>query len=407
MTRCSTRRRVARVSFKARLSDVDTIEATSDSTLVITTKRANVDILESISIVRMAPKHKHEAERPFTSTGLGTGPFMLDNVASDESSMLIVKNPNFWREDDALLDAIDWKFLGDAALVPAAIRTQRIDVWGSDLSKGHIPLIRQSPRIQIVIFPKLQYAAVWFKWGANKPWDDLKVRQAMSLAIDRPAHLKGAWLETDVVAQFTLEGQWALPLSEVQKFPGWGPDYDANLARAKDLMKEAGFEDGFKAEVKYPTSGNWEPSSNVLQQMMQKINVDLVLRGADVATTVAARNAGDFELLNWPNVPALSSPNDILSVFSTRGSYVNFGYESDKVDELWDKALGEFDMAARLKLVNEIERLLFTELPALPTVSRSGTMGVWDYVMGFAPTGLWYNSGTFQHRHTWIDQSKK
>ena len=58
---------------------------------------------------------------------------------------------------------------------------------------------------------------------------------------------------------------------------------------------------------------------------------------------------------------------------------------------MFDRALGTFDIGERKQLINDIERELFREMPALPTVSRSGTMGSWDYVMGFAPHGLWYH----------------
>ena len=393
---------------KGRLGDVATVQVVDDRTLVITTKRPTTDIIEAISIVRMAPKHKHATERPFLRTALGTGPFKFESVASDESRMILVRNTDYWRSGgEPLLDAIDWVFLGDTALIVPAIKTKRIDVWGSDFSKGHIPLIKGISGLRIDAFPKLQYATLWFRHGIGMPWEDIRVRQAMSLAIDRPAHRKAAWLDTDEVAQFTLPGKWALPASEVAKAPGWGPDFAANLARAKQLMKDAGYADGFKATIKYPTSGNWDPSSNVLQQMLREIKVDLTLKGADVATTAGARNKGEFELLNWPNVPSLSSPNDILLVFSAGGTYVKHGWSDAELNGLWDRALGAFDVAERLKLVNEMERILFRELPALPTVSRSGTMGVWNYVMDFAPTGLWFNSGTFQMRTTWIDQSKK
>ena len=392
---------------KGRLGDVASVVPVSDRELLITTKRPTTDILEAISIVRMAPKHKHATERPFTSTSLGTGPFMLENVASDESSMRIVRNPNFWRPGLPFLDAVEWFFLGDPALMVPALRTKRIDVWASDLRKAQIALVSENPRIQVVVFPKLQYGALWMRLGIGKPWDDLKVRQAMSLAINREAHVRAAWLDTDVVAQFTLAGPYALPASEVEKSPGWGPDFAANLARAKQLMIDAGYADGFKAQIKYATSGNWEPSSNVLQQMLREIKVDLTLRGADVPTTGADRAKGDFELMNTVNVPALSSPNDILLAFTKGSTRIRFGYSNAEVQTLWDQALGTFDVPERTKLINKIERILFMELPALPMVSRTGTMGIWDYVNGFAPTGLWFNSGAFQMRGTWIDQSKK
>lgn len=393
--------------YKARISDVESVTAAADGTIVITTKRPTAAIIEAISIVRMAPKHAHATQRPFTTMAVGTGPFMLDDLAADESSVREVKNPDYWRDGEPFLDAVEFIFLSDHALQLAALRAQRIDAWMSDFAKGQIPVIKSEQRINLRVFPKLQYATLWFKLGEGHPWDDLRVRQAMSLAIDRPAHLQAAWLETDEIGQFALPGAWALPASEVQTYPGWGPDFAANLAQAKELMQEAGYADGFSAELKFPESGNWAPSSATLQQMMREINIDITLRGLEVAAASAARRSGEFELLNWPNVPALSDPNDILFVFTSTNTYVGHGYGNAMVDEMFDRALGTFDVGERKQLINDIERELFREMPALPTVSRSGTMGSWDYVMGFAPHGLWYHGGTWQFRTIWIDQSKK
>ena len=393
--------------YKARLADVTSVTAPDKNTLVIKTKRPTASIVESISIVRMVPKHRYPAERPFINKALGTGPFILDQLSADGSTLKERKNPNYWRPNEPKLDGLEFTFLSDPAIQLSSLRTKRIDGWMSDFSKGQVTSLKEELRLQVKIFPKLQYAVVWLRLGLGKPWDDIRVRQAMSLAIDRPGHIKAAWLDTDETSQFALPGPWALPQSEVQQQPGWGADYAANVTKAKQLLKDAGFANGFNVEIKFPLTGNWEPSSQTIQQMFRQIGINMTLRGQEIAATLAALRSGEFELINYPNVPALSDPNDILFPFTTANSYVKSGYSNTNVDEAYQKAVGTFDQAERKRLINSIERELFASMPALPTVSRSGTMGSWDYVKDFAPHGLWFHSGTWQFRNMWIDQSLK
>ncbi|MBI4308479.1 MAG: ABC transporter substrate-binding protein [Chloroflexi bacterium] len=390
-------------SHKARLSTVTGVQSAGDYTVTIKTSAPTAALIETLSTIKIAPKHVHQGKRPFKSTALGTGPFALEMFRADQSGFLLRKNPAYFVKGLPYLDAIDYITIRDDKAREAVLRAGRADASTIDITDGGVQALKEHPRIKLLVFPKLQYAALWFRFGLGKPWEDVKVRRAVSLAIDRDALIKAAWPGENPAA-FVLPGPWALPQTEVSAYPGFGKDAKANLAEAKRLLKEAGYPDGFSVEMVYGTTIRWSDSAETIQQMLKEVGIKVNLRGVDNATAEALTRGGTFEFTHRPNVPTLMDPTDILSAYVTGAAQISHKYSNPKVDDLYKKAGTTLDTAARKATVNQLERELFNELPVIPLVLRNGNQAHWDYVKGWETYGLWFHP-VWRLERVWMDES--
>jgi peptide/nickel transport system substrate-binding protein len=212
------------------------------------------------------------------------------------------------------------------------------------------------------------YPRALFNWGVGvnidkKPFDDERVRKAMTLAIDRYdmaktlAPLTG--LET-VGGLMHPDTPWALSGEELQALPGFGKDYEANLREAKRLLAEAGYPNGFQTvltnrNVKLP----YIDLGVYLVSSWKKIGVEAEHKLEESATWSQSRVTRDFELLLDPYGSAtVGDPDEMLAKFTTGGSN-NWGRFSEPVvDALYAQQAKEMNEQKRMQLVKDMQKVL-------------------------------------------------
>jgi peptide/nickel transport system substrate-binding protein len=205
-------------------------------------------------------------------------------------------------------------------------------------------------------------------WGVafnvdKKPFDDERVRKALSLAIDRYDMAKTIAPLTglDTVSGPVPPGSpWSLTSEELQQLPGFGKDSEANRREAKRLLAEAGYPNGFKTvltnrNIKLP----YIDLGVYLVSAWKKIGVEAEHRLEESATWTKTRNTRDFELFVDPfGFGAAGDPDEVLVKFTSKASN-NWGRFSDPViDELFEKQKVERDEQKRVQLVKELQKRL-------------------------------------------------
>jgi peptide/nickel transport system substrate-binding protein len=207
----------------------------------------------------------------------------------------------------------------------------------------------------------------------KKPFDDERVRKALSLAIDRYdmaktlAPLTG--LET-VGGLLHPDTPWALNAEELHALPGYGKDHQANLREAKRLLAEAGYPDGFKTvltnrtvKLPYIDLGVYIVSS------WKKIGVEAEHKLEESATWSKARLSRDFELFVDPYGSTLVGDPDELMVRFTTGAMGNWGrFSEPRADERFQQQKREVNPQKRIQLVKEMQKALLQKVWWIPTL---------------------------------------
>jgi peptide/nickel transport system substrate-binding protein len=201
----------------------------------------------------------------------------------------------------------------------------------------------------------------------KKPFDDERVRKAMTLAIDRHDMVKTLSPITHLETVGSLShpmSEYALSPEELEQLPGFSRDYQASLREAKRLLAEAGYPDGFKTvltnrNIKMP----YIDLGVYLISTWKKIGVEAEHKLEETATWSASRVSRDFELMVDPYGSAtIGDPDEMLDRFVTGGSE-NYGRFSDPVaDAFFQQQAQEMNEEKRIQLVKEMDRRILEKV---------------------------------------------
>ena len=343
---------------------VKSIEAPDRSTVVFRLHYPSPSFLSMVAHPFnwiLAKKYLDQDVNYYRLHEMGTGPFKLKNYVRG-SYIEMERNPDYWKKGLPYMDGITYFIIKDTSARANAIRSGRADVEFRGLPPTDVENIKAQLGDQVVV----AYPKALFNWGVgvnvdHKPFDDERVRKAMTLAIDRYdmaktlAPLTG--LET-VGGLLHPDTPWGLSDEELQALPGYGKDHEANLREAKQLLAEAGYPNGFQTvltnrNVKLP----YIDLGVYLISSWKKIGIEAEHKVEESATWSKSRLTRDFELLLDPYGSQMVGDPDELMVKFVTGSSTNFGrFSEPAADALFKQQKTELDAQKRIQLVKEMQK---------------------------------------------------
>jgi peptide/nickel transport system substrate-binding protein len=239
----------------------------------------------------------------------------------------------------------------------------------------------------------------------RKPWDDVRLRQAVSLAIDRPAAVglvtKGEGLVTGVMAP---GGQWALPNDDLLKLPGYGPNKADDLARAKQLLADAGYPAaGLKITLLTRKGPQYEPVSVFLKDQLTRIGLDASLDVRETAAYYDALERREFDGLGASYSTAVDDPDAVFGQSWISTASRNYSSVGDKsFDELYFKQSEMVDAAQRKMLVQQMETQALLQVFKVVLARRAAWDIQWTKVQNFKAHSSQFLSQ--RHEGTWLSE---
>jgi peptide/nickel transport system substrate-binding protein len=307
------------------------------------------------------------------SAPVGTGPFKLAEWRRGDS-VVMVRNPDYYRKGIPYLDKVIFKFIPDPSAQLAALRAGDVDVIAYDLSPENVPALEKDPRFK-VLKGHTTTDVILAMNNSRKPFQDPKVRQAITQAIDRKAVIQGAvsGYGTPIGSHMDPTNPYYADLSGL---------YPYNPEKARQLLAEAGYPNGFEAVLKLPEPYAYaRRSGEVIADQLSRVGIKLTLEVIQMGQWVdrVFKNA-DYDL----TVMGHAEPFDI-EIYSRPGYY--FRYNNPKFLELLKKAEEEMNEQARKKIYEQAQRMLADDFvnvylfvyPALPAMKKE-VMNWWkDY----------------------------
>jgi len=334
---------------------------------------------------------------------VGTGPFQLDPAASQKGTRWVFKkNPNYWDSGKPYIDEVDWLVLPDDASTTAAFQTKQVDIIGATSTGLDLTTARQvqAANPAAIMHPYVTFGPLLFIYINNKvaPLNDVRVRQAISLATDPDEFIKTF---AGGQGERTLAGAFPDTFSqeEIRQLQRYDP------AQAKQLLSAAGFANGLDLEFIYnPQYGQLHVSGvQLFQAQLKKAGINLTLRSEDPVAVSTARGSGKYMLTATPRTTALVADVDSYAYanFHT-GSANNQSFVSDpNLDKLLEAQRRESDQAKRKDLVRQAVRLIVDQAYSI-AIFRAASFQFWHpYLKGFAP-----NFGTLgvPQADTWLEK---
>ncbi len=297
-------------------------------------------------------------------TGAGTGPYMFREWVRG-NHILLGRNPNYWGRKP-LFEEVMFRFAPDAGVRETMLLAG--DVHMAVLPPApDVRRLRANPKIAVVEAPASRVIFVGMNTQRG-PFKDARVRRAMNYAVNKRAILKSVVFDLGTVIDSPCV---SMASGHVPIQPGGWP-FDP--IKARQLLREAGYADGFEADFISPT-GRYIQDFQVAQAVaaqLRNVGVRANLRTMDWPTYIAnvteppERTRLQLFVLAWVPFPldcwTVLHPMFHSSQHPPRGLSPMF-YKNEKVDQLLDRARTELDASRRQELLKEAQTLVWHDAP--------------------------------------------
>ena len=336
------------------------VETPDKNTLIFHLSKPCVYFLELLRLPVYTPSCSKYAKETGSGwdknpeTSLSNGPFYLEKYVP-EQYFVLKKNERYWNADAVHLERITYRFFEEQQAMLSAYETKEVDVAVSlpsvvmELYQGKDDLAVTDNIATRYIYPNLDV----------KPLDDVRVREAINLAINREDLCKMVGEDTEPTVNFVAKrmknnttGEYFVEEAD--------PPFEENVEKSRELLSQAGYPDGKGFPVltyKYPSLELDADTAQVIQeQLKQNLNIEIKLEAQELQTNYATRRAGNFDLcrMNW--TADFADPYTYLSMLLSNGTYNCSGVRDEKYDRLVEASDVETDPVKRNALLHEAEQ---------------------------------------------------
>lgn len=347
------------------------VKALDDKTLEVTLKEPCAYFPSLTAFYTYFPVHKKtvEANPAWASDGksiIGNGPFKITDWVHN-GNMNFVKNEYYWDSAKVKTTALELPIADSNTTRLAMFENNQVDIA---MDPPNAELERLKKENKVTIFPLL--ATYFYNFNVTKaPFDNVKVRKAFALAIDREA----------IVQTVTRGGQvpalaWVPPGVPDAKagddFRKAGSDFYRNndIETAKKLLAEAGYPDGKGFPVitiTYNTLENHKAIAEALQEMWKKnLGVEVKITNQEWKVFLNTRRQLDFQISRDGWVGDYPDALTFIGLFTSYSGNNSTGWKNSRYDALVAQAKGSLDPAVRMKAMHEAEKILMEDMPIVP-----------------------------------------
>ena len=365
----------------------DSVTVDSEYQVTIHLKEPNNTFLNKLAQVRIvSPKAIKELGKDgLAKQSAGTGPFILSERV-DGGYKKMVRNENYW-QDGPKVDTLTWRVVPEDGARVAMLQTGEADII-SPLPAIQVDKLKDDASLDVLNLGGLTYRYATLNKNytladGRKPLDDVRVRQAMNYAFDSEAY-------TQVVFQGYASVPTSLFASSVPYYAEQTP-YTADVEKAKSLMSEAGYSDGFPINIWVDNTTIEMQGAEFLKQQLAQINIDVNVVPMESTTiadmTSAPEDKTEVQMwyVNWSSgdYSADGSMRNILhgDKYPPSGYNTAF-YNNAEFNKCLDDALKTTDTDEITKLYAQAQSIAWEECPWIFLGVDNSLIGQKKYVKG-------------------------
>jgi peptide/nickel transport system substrate-binding protein len=349
--------------------DIATIEVKDEHTVTVSLRKTNAMFLYTLAR-QGSVIYPREAVEQQKSQPVGTGPFAL--ARWDRGDRIVLrKNPDYHVKGLPKLDQVTFRFIPDANAALAALQAGDIDVMAFGLGPESVEVVRRAPNLQVILGETTSDVILALN-NSRKPFSDVRVRRAITHAIDKEEVVKGAMFglgralgsNVDPLNPYFVDMSKAVPYS---------PE------KAKQLLADAGYPQGFDAVLRVPPQYPYTVrTGEVLVGQLAKVGIRVKLEQIEWGQWLDRiyKNA-DYDMTIIGHAEAWDA-----------GNYANpkyyFRYDSARFQEVYQQAETALDDRKRRELYGQLQKLMADEAPVVwlyvyprLVAAKKGVQGIW------------------------------
>jgi len=375
---------------KSELASVESVSVVDANTIALKLKRQDATLLAQLTDragMMLSPK---SLGPDITAKPICSGPYQfVERVQNDR--IVLDKFKGHWEAANYHFDRVIYRSIPDTTVRLANLRAGELDML-ERLAPTDVKSAQGDKALKVASMPNLGYQGITINTGhgeaANQPMGkDKRVRQALSLAIDRK-----------VLSQVVFEGLYEPMIQPFnpgnQYLSAAYPVPERDVAKAKALLKEAGLS---KVTVELFVTNNPVDAQlgQVIQAMAQEAGIDVQLRSTEFASQLRDQQQGKFQMsrIGWSG--RINPDGNLHQFVTTKGNQNDGRYSNAEVDRLLDEARTIYDVGERKKRYDAAQKMLQDELPIVYLYNQTVFFALRSNISGFVinPDGMIRLSG--------------
>jgi len=315
----------------------------------------------------------------FAQAPVGSGPFKFDSRVRGDR-IVLVKNDDYWQADKALVDRVVFLVVPDENVAVANLLSGQLDVLQTrSIADQQIEVLKRNPNVTVEVVPGIGWQGIWLNTRVA-PFDDVNVRRALSLSIDR-----------DAIANVVFSGA---------AVPAWGPYSPAtpfndgrvqeqDIDAARELIAQSGYADGVSFTFAIGTGNTYQRLAEVLQSMWAEAGIQAKIEVMEYGQLLNDLDNANFQasLAGWSG---RADPDQDITPFNyTNGSHNYAGYSSAELDSVLD-ASRLASGAERVDLIHQAVQILRDDVPYIFLVHQAQKIAYGNDIHGLSayPDGM-------------------
>ncbi|NWJ46875.1 MAG: ABC transporter substrate-binding protein [Chloroflexi bacterium] len=369
----------------AGLDNIQTVEVVDPTTVKISLKKADTDFLPYLTVAIVPKDYKDQNTHP-----IGTGPFAFDSF-TPQQALVLKKNTSYWQKDLPYLDKVTFKLKSDTNALLLDLQSGSVDgaIVDSNTSKqlGSNFSINQanSNAVQQLNFN-----------NAVKPFDNQKVRLALSYVVD-PDEI----ISTVNFGKGTRVGTPVIPGLKAYFDASLTDAYKKNIDKAKQLLSEAGYTNGFSFTITVPSNYQVHvDTAQVIVNQLKTVGVTAQIKQVDFPTWISkVYTDRQYEATIISVDGANLSPQSFLARYVSTASGNFFNYKSADYDTLYAKAVAESAQSNRIELFKQLQQLVSKDAPNVFIQDIATFTALKNGLSGFTPYPLYvFDASTIYYK---------
>lgn len=352
------------------LKTIQAVDILDEKTVQVTVESANTELIYSF-VAAVIPAGSGEDA---SADPIGTGPFSYVSY-TPQVGIVLAKNPDYWQTGLPYLDEVNFKIVNSADSALLELQGGTIDIYAY-LTDSQAQEIQGSFNVEASPSDVVQ---ALFLNNAEAPLNDVRVRQAICYALDK-----------EMIDEFVGGGSGTLISSAM--LPTLKDNYvdlndmygtTANVEKAKELLAEAGYADGFDLEIAIPSNYEFHmQTGEVVAEQLKEAGINATIKAVEWGTWLDEVYNGRQYQATISGITCDSTPGYLLNRFQTDSPKNFINFVNTEYDDIYVRAQATQDLQEKTGYYAQLQRILceeagsaFLQVPANMTALNKNLMG--------------------------------
>ena len=365
---------------------LDRVEIVDDSTVAVYLKEGNSEFLANLTLAIIPASNEDPAGNP-----IGTGPFKYVSYTPGQN-LTLAKNENYWQDGVPYLDEVQFKFVADTDTAFTQLQAGTIDIMNY-LTTAQVQTLSQLGDQFDIVEGNMNLVHAMFLNNDYEPVSDVRVHQALCYAVDR-----------DAINSFLFNGKshiigsHMIPSLETWYEPAAETVYTYDVEKAKELLSEAGYGNGFDLTITVPSSYSQHvDTAQIIVEQLSAVGINASIEQVEWSTWLEDVYTNRNYQATVIGFDGTLAPSDWLQKYGTDASNNIANYSNEEYDTILAQALSTVDTQEKADLYKQLQMNLAENAASVYIEDPADFVAVNSKFGGytFYPTAAWDMSAVY------------